>query len=424
MLLPWNAVSGLSGCGSGCDCGPCSQPLRGLGTTVPPVQVKRYAGQNVGESTDAFFARMRASQKAAGHRTTPPPTPSSSASASRNLQTTLQNRQRQQAPQQPSPDVQEQIAERQKARGIDLEQAASMAQVAGSIAPAGGEGSFLTSAGFLLPVAVGGAGAAAGSLLYHAPSSLDRERSSKTIKRKELQSTATAAVGGAASGAAIGTLIFPGIGTAIGAVVGGGAGAVAGLLNGKKLKKKNKKLAQQAAFAAAAEQQALDEAQEAALEAQREYQAEVTNLRLDMEAKVREGNRWAIAIRQLRGDEASATLLLNELGALRAALLQEQDLDTMNLLVDQAEESVEDMRSIAEAAEDVARVQGRANRGLSGLGGVDDYVLEARRRNRAALGLPPQEDMGSSMSTGAKVALGVGVLGLAQWLYWRSRGRR
>lgn len=420
MLLPWSA---LSGCGDGCPCGPCSRPtaimvpsaMHGLGASIPPVQVRpKYAGQNPGESDDAFFARMRASQQQASQRSQAPAQGGSGKLGQ-------------------GVNVADRIKERQDAR-LTPDQLVQMAQqgigivgggggAAAAAGEAAGEGSFLTSAGFLLPVAVGGAGAAAGSLLYHAPSSLDRERSSRTIKRKELQSTATAAVGGAASGAAIGTLIFPGIGTAIGAVVGGAGGAVAGLLNGKKLKKKNKKLAQQAAYEAAAEQQRLSDEQQAALDAQREYQAEVTNLRLDMEAKIREANRWALAVRQLRGDEASARALLTEMGQLRAALMSETDLDTMDLLMDQAEESVEDMRALAEVAREAARPAGRSGGGLSGLAEVDSYVLETRRRNRAALGLPPQDDTPSGMSTEAKVLLGVGVLGLGQWLYWRSKRR-
>ena len=88
--------------------------------------------------------------------------------------------------------------------------------------------------------AAGGAGVAAGGIMYHMQ--LDRARSRETIKRKQYQMVGTTAAGGAVSGASVGMMFGGPIGAIIGGLVGGAAGAGGGLFAGQELKKKNKKL--------------------------------------------------------------------------------------------------------------------------------------------------------------------------------------
>lgn len=288
-------------------------------------------------------------------------------------------------------------------------------------AAASGAPGVLGAGGLYAAGAAAGIGTAAGGILYHSQTP-SRARSKATIKRKEKQSLAAGVGGGAVAGASVGTMIFPGIGTAIGAVVGAGAGGAASYFGSKKLKKANKKLQQQQWAELAAQQAAQAEAKKAELEAQREYVAAVSQARLQLNRIEREADRWALTVQKSRGDLSSARALRQELVAIRAEAMSAGDLETLELLNDQAVASVEELKALAEDAQYAA-----APRGLSGLGSATAHVLAARAHNRAQLGLPPEGMAGNGVSAVlgdspvAHVAFGALAGAGALWFLTRKR---
>jgi hypothetical protein len=125
--------------------------------------------------------------------------------------------------------------------------------------------------------AVGGAGAAAGSVLYHMQ--LDRARSRDTIKRKSTQMIGQSAAGAAVSGASVGMMFGGPVGAIFGGLLGGAAGAAGGFFGSKKLKKDNKKLQKKEQARTAAEAKALAAAQKAEEAAELARQNEIRRKR-------------------------------------------------------------------------------------------------------------------------------------------------